>query len=57
MSKVKVYNSNKSYGEMTRAEKRKYKRWMAKNNMWDGEEIAERIEKTKRLVLIKALRG
>ena len=47
MSKVKIYNSNKTYGEMTRSEKRKYKRWMAKNNMWDGEEISERIEKQK----------
>jgi len=40
----------KPYWDMNRKEKREYKRWLLKNNMWDGAEISERqeIESAKR---------
>jgi len=37
---------DKRYSEMNRLEKRKYKRWLHKNDMWDAEIVCENIEKT-----------
>jgi len=39
----------KAYDDMNRQEKRAYKRWLAKNHLWDGAEVIERLSKEKRL--------
>lgn len=36
---------DKLYSEMTRGEKRAYKRWLAANKMWDGEVVLENMKK------------
>lgn len=40
---------DKHYDEMNRGEKRAYKRWLNKNNLWDGAEVIERLSNQKRL--------
>lgn len=47
---IEVYHyeewfSDKSYSEMNRSEKRAYKRWLDKRNMWDGEIVIENMER------------
>jgi len=37
----------KHYNEMTRRERREYKRWLDKHNMWDGAIVSENMEKGK----------
>jgi hypothetical protein len=39
------FPNDKMYSEMSRREKRAYKRWLAKNDIWDGEEVLERLQK------------
>ena len=39
----------KKYSEMNRRERREYKRWLSKNNLWDGEIVLENLERNKRL--------
>lgn len=43
--KFPVFYIDKHYNDMTRAEKRKYKRWLDKNRMWDGAIVIERMQK------------
>ena len=38
---------DKRYHEMNRAEKREYKRYLAKNNMWDGDIVCENMDRDK----------
>jgi len=40
-----TFHIDKSYHEMNRREKREYKRWLSKNNMWDGDIVFENQEK------------
>tara|TARA_R110000822_G_scaffold47155_5_gene125275 strand:+ start:471 stop:614 length:144 start_codon:yes stop_codon:yes gene_type:complete len=37
----------KHYNEMTRRERREYKRWLDKHNIWDGAIVSENMEKGK----------
>lgn len=46
-----VYYSTKHYNEMTRIEKREYKRWLHKNNLWDGAEICERFMRDQKIAM------
>ena len=39
----------KHWNDMNRGERRAYKRWLAKNNMWDGAEVLERLSNNKHL--------
>lgn len=36
---------NKHYDDMTRREKREYKRWLNEHDMWDAAEVIERWER------------
>ncbi len=36
-----VYHSQKHPSEMNRREKREYKRWLAKHQLWDGYFVSE----------------
>ena len=36
---------------MNRRERREYKRWLDKNNMWDGAIVIENLERNNRLVV------
>jgi hypothetical protein len=45
--RMKTYPLDKPYSEMTRREKRAYKRWLKKNGYWDGAEVIERLSKEK----------
>lgn len=38
---------NKHYSDMNRKEKREYKRFLAKNNLWDGAVVLERLQNRK----------
>ena len=40
-----VFHINKHYNDMTRREKREYKRWLSKNHIWDGAVVIETQEK------------
>lgn len=40
---------DKHYDLMSRREKRDYKRWLEKNNMWDGAIVIENLQREKRL--------
>lgn len=40
---------DKHYHDMSRKGKRAYKRWLDKNNMWDGAIVIENLEKSKKL--------
>ncbi len=51
---IPVFHIAKHYSDMTKAEKRQYRKWLVKNNMWDGAELVERLERTKRLNLSKS---
>ncbi len=42
---VPMFHIDKHYSDMNRREKREYKRWLNKNNMWDGAEVIERLQK------------
>jgi len=33
------------FDDMTRKQKREYKRWLSKNKLWDGAEVIERLKK------------
>ena len=46
---MKRYPLDKHYHVMSRKEKRAYKRWLDKNNMWDAAIVIENLEKTKNL--------
>ena len=41
--------SEKRYHEMNRNEKRAYKRWLAKNEFWDGDIVIENQERMNKL--------
>jgi len=41
----------KHYDEMNFAERRKYRIWLRKNNLWDGAMVIERLVKEKRLII------
>ena len=36
-SHLPVFHIDKHYSDMNRREKRQYKRWLNKHNMWDSE--------------------
>lgn len=42
---IKWFHIDKRYHNMTRAEKREYKRWLDKNGYWDGDIVVENIDK------------
>jgi len=46
---MKQFYIDKPYSEMTRREKREYKRWMHKNNRWDGAVVIENLKREGRL--------
>lgn len=48
-SVVSSHPFDKHYHDMTRKEKRAYKRWLDKNNMWDGAIVIENLEKKRKL--------
>jgi hypothetical protein len=37
---IEWFHIDKHYYDMTRREKREYKRWLHKNNCWDGSKFA-----------------
>ena len=43
---MKIYPNPKHPSEMTRREKREYKRWLVKNEYWDGYFVDENHKKT-----------
>lgn len=43
--RIPWFRLDKHYHDMTRAEKREYKRWLRKHNMWDGAIVAENMER------------
>jgi hypothetical protein len=49
--KIPQYHLDKHWNDMTRVEKRAYKRWMNKHQLWDGAEVIERLQ-YKRLLVI-----
>ena len=34
---IPSFRLDKMYSEMNRRERREYRRWLSKNNMWDGQ--------------------
>lgn len=42
------FHIDKDYHDMTRSEKREYKRWLDKNGYWDGDIVIENMEKHKK---------
>ena len=42
---IPQFHIDKHYDDMSRREKREYKRWLEKNNMWDGAIVIENLEK------------
>ena len=41
--------TDKHYDDMNRRERREYKRWLDKHNMWDGAIVIENLERNNRL--------
>jgi len=48
-SSLLVFHIDKHYNDMNRRERREYKRWLDKNNMWDGAIVIENLERNKKL--------
>lgn len=46
-----MFYIDKHYNDMNRCERREYKRWLAKNNMWDGAIVIENLERNNCLVV------
>jgi hypothetical protein len=44
-----MFHIDKHYNDMNRRERREYKRWLAKHNMWDGAIVSENLERNNRL--------
>jgi len=44
-----VFHIAKHYNDMNRKERREYKKWLAKNNMWDGAMVIDNLQKNKLL--------
>lgn len=42
---------NQPYHKMNKREKRLYKRWLAKNNQWDGEVVIENMKRNGTLTI------
>lgn len=40
-----MFHIDKHYNDMNRRERREYKRWLDKNNMWDGAIVIENLER------------
>jgi hypothetical protein len=40
-----MFHIGKHYNNMNRRERREYKRWLDKHNMWDGAIISENLER------------
>jgi len=47
----KSWTQTKHYNDMNRSERRKYKRWLAKNGLWDGAEVVDRLTKKGQVVV------
>jgi hypothetical protein len=45
------FHIDKHYDEMNRRERREYKRWLAKHDLWDGAVVIENLEKRGRLFI------
>ena len=41
---VSWFHINKRYHDINRTEKGEYKRWLQKNNFWDGDIVIENLE-------------
>ena len=48
-SSLPMFHIDKHYNDMNRRERREYKRWLAKNNLWDGAVVIENLEREKSL--------
>jgi len=48
-SSFPVFHIDKHYNDMNRRERREYKRWLAKNSLWDGAVVIENLERENRL--------
>lgn len=48
---IPAYHLNKHYDDMNRQEKREYRKWLAKNGLWDGAEVIDRKTKNKTLII------
>jgi hypothetical protein len=46
---VRSHPFDKHYHDMSRKEKRAYKKWLYKNNMWDGAIVIENLERDRKL--------
>ncbi len=44
-SSFPIFHNEKHYNDMSRRERREYKRWLDKNDMWDGVIVIENLEK------------
>lgn len=51
MNKFSELSRFKPYWEMNRGERREYKRWLLKNEMWDGAIVVENQVKSSKLLL------
>jgi hypothetical protein len=43
------FHINRHYNDMTRAERREYKRWLTKHKLWDGAVAVESMEREKKI--------
>jgi hypothetical protein len=50
-SSLPMFHIDKHYNDMNRRERREYKRWLDKHNMWDGAIVIENSERNHRLVV------
>ena len=48
-SSLPMFHVDKHYNDMNRRERREYKRWLDKHNMWDGAIVIENLERNNRL--------
>ncbi len=44
-----AFRIDKHYNDMSRRERREYKRWLVKNDIWDGAVVLENLERNKKL--------
>jgi hypothetical protein len=48
-SSFPVFHIDKHYNDMNRRERREYKRWLEKHQLWDGAVVIENLEREQRL--------
>jgi len=51
MEMTNKQKAHKHWNNMTRCEKRAYKRWLRKYDLWDGAEVIERLQKVRLLTI------